>query len=125
MAAKPTTVTKSMAAALFTIIAMAAFASAATGLAQSPEPDHLVNKCMAKISSRCAMYVTAEMYRHGPLKQYGCCLEVYHMGRVCLDIVTKHVSETLVPKHKGVQEQDSIEKSRQIWYLCVPVKFLY
>ncbi|VVB05900.1 unnamed protein product [Arabis nemorensis] len=110
-----------MATALFTIIAMAAFASAPTGLAQSPEPDHLVNKCMAKISSRCAMYVTAEMFGRSPLKQYGCCLEIYHMGRVCLDIVTKHVTETLVPKLNGVQQQDSIEKSTQIWYLCVPV----
>lgn len=121
MALTTTTVTKSVAAALFTIIAMAALASPATGLAQSPKSDHLVNHCMAKVSSRCAMYVTAEMYSHGPLKQNGCCLEVYHMGRVCLHIVTKHVIETLLPKLEGVQKQNSLEKSTQIWYLCVPV----
>ncbi|CAH8268839.1 unnamed protein product [Arabidopsis lyrata] len=119
MSLKATTVTKSMFVALFTIIAMAALASAATSLVQSPESDHLVNKCMAKLSSRCAMYVTAEvLYSHGPLKQHGCCLEVYHMGRVCLNIVTKHVIQTFLPK---LRKQDSLEKSTQIWYLCVPV----
>ncbi|XP_010516268.1 PREDICTED: uncharacterized protein LOC104791952 [Camelina sativa] len=121
MAINTTTVTKSMAAAFFTIIAMAALASATTGLVQPPESDHLVNKCMAKISSRCAMYVTAEMYNHGPLKQNGCCLEVYHMGRICLHIMTKHVIGTLIPKVKGHKKQDSLAKSTQIWYLCVPV----
>ncbi|EOA25918.1 hypothetical protein CARUB_v10019298mg [Capsella rubella] len=124
MAINTTTVTKSMAAAFFTIIAMAALASAATtGVVQPPESDHLVNRCMAKVSSRCAMYVTAEMYNHlhGPLKQNGCCLEVYHMGRVCLHIVTRHVIETLMPKLEGVEKQDSLEKSTQIWYLCVSV----
>ncbi|KAG7565936.1 Prolamin-like domain [Arabidopsis suecica] len=121
MALKATTVTKSMVAASFAIIVMAVLVSAATSLAQSPESDHLVNKCMAKLSSRCAMYVTAEMYSHGPLKQHGCCLEVYHMGRVCLNIVTKHVIQTFLPKLGGVRKQDILEKSTQIWYLCVPV----
>ncbi|CAN8254461.1 unnamed protein product [Cochlearia groenlandica] len=117
-----TTITKSMAAALFTIITMATLASAATGLAQSPGQDPLVNQCMAKISSRCAMYATVEMFRHGPLfKQYGCCQEIYHMGHFCLNIVTKHVMETLVPKLEDVQKQQLIDKSTQIWYLCVPV----
>ncbi|ESQ44423.1 hypothetical protein EUTSA_v10006438mg [Eutrema salsugineum] len=121
MAFKPSMVTKSMAAALFTIIAMAALASAATGLAQSPEPDRIVNQCMARISSKCAVYATAEMYRHGQLKENGCCLEIYHMGQSCLNIVTKHLIETLVPKLQGVEKQDFIEKSTQVWYLCVPV----
>lgn len=68
MAFKLTTFTKSMAATLFKIIAITAFTSTATGLAQSPESDRLVDQCISKISSRCAMYVTAEMYVHGPLK---------------------------------------------------------
>ncbi|EOA32555.1 hypothetical protein CARUB_v10015845mg [Capsella rubella] len=123
MAINTITITKSMAGAFFTIIAMATLASAATGLVQPPISDeYLVNQCMAKVSSRCAMYVTAEMYNHGPsLKQNGCCLEVYHMGRICLHIVTKHVMETLVPDLEGVKKQDSLEKSTQLWYFCVPV----
>ncbi|KAF3559870.1 hypothetical protein F2Q69_00014974 [Brassica cretica] len=121
MAFKPTTVIKSTAAAIFTIIAMAAFASASTGLAQSPEPDRYLNQCLGKISSRCAMFATAEMYHHGPLKQNGCCLEIYHMGQICLNIVTRHVIEALVPKLEATQKQVLIEKATQIWYLCVPV----
>ncbi|CAA0386821.1 unnamed protein product [Arabidopsis thaliana] len=99
MALKATMVTKSMFAALFTIIAMATLASAASGLAQSPESDHLVNKCMAKLSSRCAMYVTDAICTiHGPmrLKHHGCCLEVFHMGRACLKIVTNHIQVAII-----------------------------
>ncbi|CAH8354592.1 unnamed protein product [Eruca vesicaria subsp. sativa] len=110
-----------MAATLFTIIALVAFTSTATGLGQYPESDRLVDQCMAKISSRCAIYTTAEMYGHGPLKQNGCCQEIYYMGQFCLNLVTRHVIEALVPKLEGVQKQDIIEKSTQIWYLCVPV----
>ncbi|KAG2325633.1 hypothetical protein Bca52824_008361 [Brassica carinata] len=112
---------KSMAAALSTIITMTAFTSASTSLAQSPEPDNYLNHCIAKISSRCAMYATAEMYHHGLLKQNGCCLEIYHMGQICLNIVTRHVIEALVPKLGATQKQYFIDKATQIWYLCVPV----
>ncbi|AEE79544.1 putative Prolamin-like domain-containing protein [Arabidopsis thaliana] len=124
MALKATMVTKSMFAALFTIIAMATLASAASGLAQSPESDHLVNKCMAKLSSRCAMYVTDAICTiHGPmrLKHHGCCLEVFHMGRACLKIVTNHVIQMFLPKFEGVRKQYSLEKSTYIMQLCVPV----
>ncbi|KAJ0245835.1 hypothetical protein HA466_0182410 [Hirschfeldia incana] len=41
-----------MAATIFTVIAIAAFAFASTGLAQSPESDRYLNHCIAKISSR-------------------------------------------------------------------------
>ncbi|KAF8080221.1 hypothetical protein N665_0964s0002 [Sinapis alba] len=121
MAFKSTIVTKSVAAALFIIITMTAFTSASASLTQSPEPDRFLNQCIAKISSRCAMYVTAEMYHHGPLKQNGCCLEIYHMGQICLNIVTRHVIEAFVPKLEASQKQDLIDKATQIWYLCVPV----
>ncbi|CAA7060493.1 unnamed protein product [Microthlaspi erraticum] len=120
MAFKPSNVSKSMAAVLFTIVAMAAFSSAATGLGQSPESDAVVNQCLERMSPRCAMYTTAEMFHHGSLKQSGCCQEIYHMGRMCLNIVTKHVINSLLPKLEDVQKRDLMEKNTILWYLCVP-----
>ncbi|CAH8363364.1 unnamed protein product [Eruca vesicaria subsp. sativa] len=101
---------------------MANLTFASTGLAQSPEPDRYLDQCLAKISSRCAMYAMAEMYRHGSPKQNRCCLEIYHMGQICLNLVTRHMIEALVPKLEAAQKQDLVDKATQIWYLYVPLE---